>query len=202
MDSLNSRVNTPDTTFSEHGLCFLAVVVSVKDDPPVLFECRLGNVKRILASINTVGELSELLSNSGIKNGVNQRNILCRPDSTELKASTTVWEWGCTVTIFGRNLEWKDLTGAKVEILDSWVVCALALTVLEVLKVESHIVTKISGYNSGWCLASTQTEIITRRSNSHTHKVSMNVNSGNDSCHDDSKGVVVSSGGVDVLGAE
>mmetsp|Transcript_55703 Transcript_55703/g.156288 ORF Transcript_55703/g.156288 Transcript_55703/m.156288 type:complete len:597 (-) Transcript_55703:34-1824(-) len=197
----DTRVNAPDTTVSEHLLVGRVVVVSVEDDLPVLLEGFTGNVGGVCSSIDLVGEFTKLLGRDGVENGVHQGDVLGGSDGTEFETGSSVRERRSSVSVLGGNLEGKDFAGSEVQSLLFGNVL-LGRTRHEGLQVAGHIVTKVSGDNGGRGLAGTQTEVISWGGDSHAHEVTVFIDGGNNSSHDNRESKFISSCLKDGFGVE
>mmetsp|Transcript_4807 Transcript_4807/g.14022 ORF Transcript_4807/g.14022 Transcript_4807/m.14022 type:complete len:556 (+) Transcript_4807:87-1754(+) len=200
-NGLYTRVNSPDTTVGQHLLVGLVVVIAVEDDLPVLLQGFTGNIGGVSTSFDLVSEFSKLLSTDGVEDSVDQRNVLGGTDGTEFETSSSVGERRSSVTILSGDFERHDFTSSKVQSLLAGLVLG-GRSVHEGFQVVGHIVTQVSGDNGGRGLAGTQTEVISRGGNGHAHQVTVFIDSGDNSSHDDREGNVVSSGLEDGIGAE
>ena len=202
VDGLDARVDSPQTAVGELLLGSVAVVVTVEDDAPVLVQGLTGNIDGRLSGINAIRELAELLGDDGVEDGVDHRHVLGRTDGTELETSSTIGEGGGTVAVLGGDLEGEDLAGSEVEGLDTGDVLALALAILEVLKVEGHVLAEVARDDGGGSLAGTETEVVAGGGDGHAHEISVLVHGGDHGGHDDGEGGLVVAGSVDGAGLE
>mmetsp|Transcript_4066 Transcript_4066/g.10323 ORF Transcript_4066/g.10323 Transcript_4066/m.10323 type:complete len:209 (-) Transcript_4066:1188-1814(-) len=196
MNRFNTRGDIRKPLLCEHSLVGLIITISVEDNLEVLLECLPGNVFSIFTGINAVSELLELLSTHSVEDSVNHRHILGRADRTEFEASTTVWEGGRTVTIFGGCLDGTDVFDSKVKI-NLFGAVSLDLALRELLEIGCQIFSKVGGDDGRRRFHSTKTEIISWTGNGHPHQIAMLVNCGNHSSHDDGECHVVASSLVD-----
>mmetsp|Transcript_17700 Transcript_17700/g.32724 ORF Transcript_17700/g.32724 Transcript_17700/m.32724 type:complete len:660 (+) Transcript_17700:319-2298(+) len=200
-NGFNTRVDTPEASVGEHLLVSLVVVVSIENDLPVLLEGISGNVTRAFAGFDAFSKCGEFLSGNSVEDGVDQGHVLGRSNGTELESGTTIWERRSTVTILGRDLEWKDLSGSKVKGLDTGFVLG-GFSVHERFKVVGHIISEVGRDDGRWGLTGTQTEIISWTGNSRAHEITVFINGSNNGSHDDREGIRVASGLQDVIGFE
>mmetsp|Transcript_33544 Transcript_33544/g.60142 ORF Transcript_33544/g.60142 Transcript_33544/m.60142 type:complete len:311 (+) Transcript_33544:1145-2077(+) len=176
--SLDTAVDLPNTPLDSLLGPLSRVAVSVEDAPPVLVEGLRSHSLRSSTSLDGISESLETVSSQCGKNSVHNGDVLGRTDGTELEASTTIGERRSTVAVLGRHSEGGNRRNTNVHHFAAGLV-RTSLAVLESLHEVGDIIAKVCGNDSRGSLARTQTEIVTRAGDGHTHKITVHINGAN-----------------------
>ena len=184
VDGVDARVDSPHASLDGIIRPVRIVTVTVEDALFVLLQKVRGNVERLFAAFDAVGDNLERFRSHGVQARVDQRNVLSGTGGSELKSRATVRERRSSVTIFRRYGDIWDVRGAKRQRFLFRRVLG-HLTVLDLFQVFRQGRAQVRGHNRRRRFHSTQSEIVTRGGNGQTHQVAVFVDGRNQSSHDD-----------------
>mmetsp|Transcript_3737 Transcript_3737/g.6746 ORF Transcript_3737/g.6746 Transcript_3737/m.6746 type:complete len:439 (-) Transcript_3737:596-1912(-) len=185
---IHTRVNSPHSSLRQHLLVAQVVAVSIEYNLEVLLQGGTGNSFGSLSTLDSIGKVLERLGAQARQHGVHSRHVLARTHSSELEAVATVRERRSTVAVLSWAVEYRQAISSQVD-LGALGVVHNVVTLHVALHVVRHLLSQVHRHDSRGGLASAQTEVVARAGNGHAHEVTILINSGKHSSHDDREDV-------------
>mmetsp|Transcript_79992 Transcript_79992/g.141152 ORF Transcript_79992/g.141152 Transcript_79992/m.141152 type:complete len:214 (+) Transcript_79992:712-1353(+) len=159
--SFNATVYTPDA-FLHRGLWPRWIIaVAIENHLPVRLQEVTCNISSFLSGLDPVRDDLEALSREGVQANVDERNILARASSTELKTRPPIWEGAGAVAILCWYLDGSNHAHPEAQLCGLWLVLG-RLAIHKLLQVFGHVLAKVSGHHCRRSLTSTETEVVAR----------------------------------------
>ena len=198
VNGVATSIDAPHTALNGLIRPFRIVTVTVENALVVLGQQVLCDGERLLALFEAVSNDTKRFGGDGVQHRVDHGNVLGRAGGAELETVTTVRERRGTVTIFGRHFDRRDGVGAEVERLLLRRVRTKG-TILHVVHELRDGRAEVRGHNSRRRFHGAETEVVARGRDGEAHQVTVLVDGGNHSGHDQREDLSVASLRVNLL---